>query len=105
MRVLKNFKLKTLPSHRVVIALTDNEGYEETRFILATAGISSPEDYLVITGGHCSCYGFEETTWEATAYSVEELWKLMNSWVISNGLLDKEFSKLVLVYLRQKYYV
>ena len=37
------------------------------------------KEYLVLKGYHCSCYDFDDTDWEGTVYTEEEIEKLANA--------------------------
>ena len=41
-------------------------------------------EYTIISGGHCSCYGFDEVEWDAIQYSMDEVIKLAEGW-LKNG--------------------
>ena len=62
--------------HTIVIAMTSEPDYEMSRQMLL-----EPEygRYIVLEGYHCSCYGFDETEWEAIEYSSEELRKIADA--------------------------
>lgn len=34
------------------------------------------DEYLLLEGSHCSCCDFDETTWDGTVYTKDELIKL-----------------------------
>jgi len=74
---LKDIDYKTLkiePSN-ILFASTSDPDYEMNRIILLEDGY---DEFVVVEGGHCSCYGFDETEWYATGYTGEELKKLAN---------------------------
>lgn len=84
---MRNFTLEnrslnnmTIKPHNIVAAKTSPIDYEMDRQILLqdVAGLdySQGEEFLLLDGSHCSCYDFDETTWDATAYTAEELSKL-----------------------------
>lgn len=74
----KTIELKnTVQLHNILYATTSSPDYEMDRSIL----LENLEDvsygeYVVVEGYHCSCYGFDDTEWEATKYTKEELIKL-----------------------------
>ena len=35
------------------------------------------DEYVLVEGHHCSCYDFDESNWEATVYTREELKELL----------------------------
>lgn len=72
---LKNVKIEL---HNVVFSTTTPENYEMSRLLLLE---NMPQvnwdEYVLVEGGHCSCYGFDETQWDATVFSEAEMDKLM----------------------------
>ena len=80
MENIKDFKIEHAPIHKIVIVTTSDPDYEMSRTILI-------EDYpnygqfTIASGGHCSCYGFDETTWEAQVYTRDELIKVVDGWI------------------------
>ena len=96
---LKKGKVKF---HNVVITITTTPDYEMSRWVL----LEDLEDlkwneYVIVEGYHCSCYGFDETKWEATKYDKEELAKIAKDRIEKDVWDEKEktFYKLVLEYL------
>ena len=91
---MKNIDYKTLviePSN-ILFASTSDPDYEMDRIILLDNGC---EEYIVVEGGHCSCYDFDETEWYATGYTKDELKKLADSrckedmfWKMVKGYLN-----------------
>ena len=83
---MKNLDVKDLSIqlHNILVTVTSYPDYEMDRKILLDYQwySNSPDkevDYVVIEGSHCSCYDFDETQWEATGYTEEELKKLANA--------------------------
>lgn len=77
----KGVQLKNIVNlHNIVYATTSEPDYEMSRCILLEdlEGLKYNE-YVVIEGFHCSCYGFDDTKWEATKYTKDELIKLAES--------------------------
>lgn len=74
---------------RIVCAAQSQPDYSEDRQILYYGG--DREDYhgngpfVVLDGGHCSCYDWEEVEWDATEYALDELLALAKSKVDGNG--------------------
>jgi hypothetical protein len=66
-------KLDLQPDN-IVVADTSEPDYEMSRRILLEElkGLNYGE-YVLLEGGHCSCYDFDETEWDATIYTDEEL--------------------------------
>lgn len=71
---------KAIKTWRIICASQSEPYYSEDRQILIYAGQDRYDDgYMLLEGGHCSCYGWEEVDWNATAYSREELEALARS--------------------------
>ena len=90
----KDFKLEMVPMWKIIfIASSEDACCEWYRTIIAD---DFPEFGLttVIEGGHCSCYDFEDTKWEATSYTREEMHSLLLGWAkecepYKNALADQ----------------
>ena len=69
-------KLSILP-HNIEFAYTSEQNYEMDRILIVT-GIEglNYEERLVLEGGHCSCYDFDETSWDGVVWEPEEFRKL-----------------------------
>jgi len=82
MRNYKNERLNKLEMqpYNIVVAGTSEPDYEMSRKILLERleGLEYGE-YVLLDGGHCSCYDFDETEWDAIVYEKEELIKLANA--------------------------
>jgi hypothetical protein len=76
--ILKKVDYKTLDVklHDILCAYTTDPDYDMYRFILLEKGYDS---YIVVEGGHCNCYDFDETEWEAIEYTRDELKSLANA--------------------------
>lgn len=68
-----------LRAHEILIAETSEPDYDMNRTILAELDSLGYDEYLLLEGSHCSCYGFDETEWCGTIYTREELMKLANA--------------------------
>lgn len=89
--------------HNVVIIITSKPDYEMSRWILLEdLKDIKYDEYVVVEGSHCSCYGFDDTEWEAIKYTKEELIKIANDRIESDNWYDEEkrFYELVLEYLK-----
>ena len=71
------FKYEGIKPHQILVAITSEPDYEMDRKMLLTDidGLEYGE-YLLLEGGHCSCYDFDETDWGGTIYTSDELRKL-----------------------------
>lgn len=80
MREYTIFKFICIKPHNIVYAATTKPDYEMNRLILLE---DMPEtvygEYVLVEGYHCSCYDFDDTKWEATVYTKEELGKLLEN--------------------------
>jgi hypothetical protein len=56
------------------------------------------EQFLVLSGGHCSCYDFPQADWEATYYSREELEKVARAWAKSGIWTEEQMGRLIANY-------
>jgi len=92
-----------IPISDIVLSYTQDEGYESQRnFLLETYGYSKVgEDYIIIEGSHCSCYGYDDMDWDITAYDSEELIKVAKGRV-KTSYFNPEFWKMVLKYLEEE---
>lgn len=79
MRILPNFKLADVPLYKVLFAVTSEPDYEMSR-ILIVEDYPDYDDYAVVEG-HCSCYNWDETAWDATIYTKDELLKVLTNWL------------------------
>ena len=72
-------KLALLP-HNIEFCYTSEQDYEMQRIIIIT-GIEGLQydEYLVLGGGHCSCYDFDETEWDGVVWDNAEFHKLAES--------------------------
>lgn len=89
--LLNNLNVKL---HNILFTNTIADGYEEQKYILLTdiEGIAYDE-YLLLEGGHCSCYGFDETEWYATVYEEDELINLASAEYNKKSLFWKMVKK------------
>ena len=89
-----NIKGKQIKLHNILFATTSERDYEMNRLLLLE---DMPDttygEYVLAEGGHCSCYGFDETEWDCVKVSHDELNKILekNNWGLRNRL--KEFLK------------
>lgn len=99
-----DLKLSNIKFHNIVLAITSKPDYEMWRYLL----IEDLEDlrydeYVVVEGFHCSCYGFDDTEWEAIKYTKNELLTLAEKRIIEKcwAKEEKRFYYLVNEYLRK----
>jgi hypothetical protein len=79
MKNIENFDVSKIPFYKILFAVTSEPDYEMDR-ILILEDYPNYDEYTVINGGHCSCFDFDETNWDATMYTDEEMDILMRSW-------------------------
>lgn len=98
-----DFKKDNIKFHNIVIAVTSERDYDMERwFLLEDLDDLRYDEYVVVEGGHCSCYGFDDTQWDAMKYTKEELLKIAESRLLENHWYkeEKDFYKLVKDYLK-----
>ena len=62
----------------VVYCITSQSDYEMSRLlILENMPTMEYGEYMLVEGYHCSCYDFDDASYEATIYDVEELMKIL----------------------------
>lgn len=67
--------------HNILFAVTSERDYQMNRLLLLERMPDTDEfnEYVLVEGYHCSCYGFDDCRWEATVYTREELSKLLQA--------------------------
>lgn len=92
MKNLQYSNLKKIDVWRVVCASESTPFYDGSKLILIDAGERYPsgESFILLDGYHCSCYGWEETAFDCTSYSREELRELANATLKRDYLDDYE---------------
>ena len=82
MKILTKSEVKSLvesiPARQILFAATSDQDYDMSRTII----LDTDKSYTGIKGSHCSCYGFDETEWDATEYTGEELGKALEGWTL-----------------------
>ena len=69
-----DIKGKKIEPYNIVCAITSEPDYEMTRIILLEdMPDTNYNEYILMEGYHCSCYGFDETEWDCTQLTEEEL--------------------------------
>lgn len=96
---VENFRLTDVPIHKIALAATSDVDYEMNRVLLLE---DTPKigDFLIVQGYHCSCYDFNETKWDATQYTADEIRKLAASWIEHGWGAEKIIAPLILAYVR-----
>ena len=72
MEKISNFNLSSVKVQNVIYAKTSPQDYEMSRTYIVESG----NDYIVLEGYHCSCYGFNDIAWEAIKYTDDEMKKI-----------------------------
>lgn len=79
---MRKYKIKDkdIKVHNILFSTTTNEDYEMSRLVLLE-GMPDIKynEYVLVEGWHCSCYGFDDTEWEAIIFTREELDKLVKA--------------------------
>ena len=83
---------KKIDVWRVICASESTPFYDGSKLILIDANerYSSGESFILLDGYHCSCYGFEDTAFDCTAYSKAELRELVKAKLNDSCLDDYE---------------
>lgn len=71
-----DWKTIDIKPHHILVAVTSEPDYEMSRQILLQIDYDT---YVLVEGGHCSCYDFDDTEWEAIEYTRDEIKKLANA--------------------------
>lgn len=74
-----NLKNKTdIKMHNVLFATTSVKDYSMERLLLLEdMPNTNRNEFVLVEGYHCSCYDFDETNWECTKLTEDELNKLL----------------------------
>lgn len=102
-----NLKKDNIKLHNIVIANTSEPDYEMSRWLLLEdlEGLNYDE-YVIVEGSHCSCYGFDDTQWHAMKYTKEELIKIAIDRTREHWYKEEtKFYELVLEYLGKHEYI
>lgn len=68
---------KKIDTWRIICAAQSEPDYSEDRNVLIYGDEYPYKDsYILLTGGHCSCYDWDEVEWEAVEYTKAEILKL-----------------------------
>lgn len=84
-----NIKGKMIQLHNIVFATTSEPDWEMSRLmLLEDMPDTEYREYVLVEGGHCSCYGFDETEWDCTQLTTEELKTILkdNDWGLRKQL-------------------
>jgi hypothetical protein len=79
MNKVDGLKLETVPLDKLLFVATSAPDCEMNR-ILIVEDWPNWNDITVIEGSHCSCYGFDETQWDAITYTEDEFGKVVTNW-------------------------
>lgn len=100
-----DLKKEEIKLHNIAIAITSKPDYEMDRWLLLEdLKDLNWNEYVVVEGGHCSCYGFDDTEWDAIKYTKEELIKIAEDRISTNHWYkeEKEFYQLILDYFKEE---
>ena len=81
-----NLKNKTdIKMHNVLFATTSERNYEMERLLLLEDMPDTEyNEFVLVEGSHCSCYDFDETNWDCTKLTKDELNKLLEKIELGN---------------------
>lgn len=84
---------REIETWRIVCAAQSEPDYSEDRQILLYGGnegdYHGDGPFIVLDGGHCSCYDWEEVEWYATEYTRDEILRLAKSKATGDGCYSK----------------
>lgn len=70
---------KEIKPHNILYCVTSEMYYEMERLmLLEDMPDTESGEYVLVEGDHCSCYGFDDTCWDATVYTGDELVRLLS---------------------------
>lgn len=98
MKKIDGFKIEQVPHSNIAIVVTSEPDYEMDRVMLVE-DYPDYQDFTIVQGGHCSCYGFDEVQWEVITYTKEEAIKLATGWQESRYGAEPIAAPLMLAYL------
>lgn len=68
---------KPIMASDIIYAVTSELDYEMNRLIILE---NNYHNYIILEGSHCSCYDFDEVTWDATEFEdLKEMKKYLNA--------------------------
>ena len=75
---LYKIKNRDIKLHNVLYAITSEQDYEMSR-ILLLEGMENTKynEFVLAEGYHCSCYDFDDTEWDCTKLTLDELVKIL----------------------------
>ena len=77
---MRNYHIneKEIKPHNILYCVTSEIYYEMERLILLEDMPDTESgEYVLVEGDHCSCYDFDDTYWDATVYTGDELVRLL----------------------------
>ena len=101
MKNIKDFKITQIPMWQIVFATTSEPDYEMNRTLLVEE-YPKYNDYTIVSGGHCSCYDFDDSTFDATIYSRDELIKLVTGWLVNGDGSERSIAPLILKHIEDE---
>lgn len=95
MKNIPKVDLKDIPLTDIVAVVTDEPDYEMSRIMYVD---DWPEygDHTIVEGGHCSCYGFDDTEWTGVSYTSAELKDVAAGWLTKGDKLEREIAPFVI---------
>jgi hypothetical protein len=99
MEMINKFDISQVPQHKIVFAVTSEPDYSMDR-VLLVEDYPHYGSYALVSGGHCSCYDFDETEWDAMILNDEELRKVLQRWEQSGMEAEKKLAALAMSYAK-----
>lgn len=86
--------LASIPVDRIVAIVTSAPEYSMSRLIYVEDWPNFG-DHTIIEGSHCSCFGFDDTRWDGTVYTLEELRSIAGKWAMDGVETEKDIAPFI----------
>jgi hypothetical protein len=98
MEMRNNFDLRLIPPYKILFVVTSRPDYEMNRVLIAE---NYPDygSYVIVSGYHCSCFGFDETQWDAMLVDTKEAEKVLTGWIDHGTEVERRLAELALPHL------
>lgn len=98
---IKGFTIEQVPIWKIVFVATSKPDYEMDRTMFVE-NYPNYGEHTLVSGGHCSCYEFNDTKWDATTYTLEELRAVVTNWREHSDGSERAIAPLILDYIKRK---